>query len=120
MSSVFWILMNGRDHDWIFVGTRTTKASALKLASKEMCSNKWGDGLSRVYEAKYDPYGNWIDTIEYSVSRMGTVKMTRSVDGYHSKKDAFIHRLRKQYGVLDGRLVKNDIEPPMYSVMRML
>lgn len=120
MSSVFWVLMNGRNRNWIFVGTRTTKASALKLAAKEMCSNKWGDGLSRVYEAKYDSYGNWIDTVEYSVSRMGTVKMTRNVDGYYSDKDAFIHRLGKQYGVSNGRLVKNDIEPPMYSVIRML
>lgn len=121
MSSVFWVLMpkrSGGEWHWVFVGTRTTKASALKLASKEMCSNKWDDGLSRVYEAKYDSYGNWIDTIEYSVSRLGTVKFTRSVDGYYSKKDAFIHNLRKQYGVSNGQLVKRNIEPPMYSVMR--
>lgn len=124
MSSVFWVLMPkrmGNDWLWAFVGTRTTKASALKLASKEMTSNKWGDGLSRVYEAKYDSAGNWVDTIEYSVSRTGSVKMQRAVDGYYSKKDAFIHKLRRQYGVTDdGRLFKRDIEPSMYSLIRML
>lgn len=120
MSSVFWILMPGNNGQWVFAGTRTTKASALKQAAKEMCSNRWHDGLSRVYEAKYDSAGNWIDTIEYSVSRLGTVKMTRNVDGYYSKKDAFIHNLRKQYGVSNGYLVKRNIEPPMYSLIRML
>ena len=125
MSSVFWVLVPTKDrtanNPWVFVGTRTTKASALKLAAKELCSNRWGNGLSRVYEAKYDSYGNWSGGLtEYSVARTGTVKLQRDVDGYYSNKDAFVHNLRKQYRVIDGELVKANIEPPMYSTMRML
>lgn len=125
MSSVFWVLMPAErvGNHWmsVFVGTRTTKASAIKLATKEMLSNRWNArGLATIYEVKYDGLGNWVDTIGYEVSRMGNIKSKSPVSAYHSDKDAFIHRLRKQYGVSNGQLVKRDIEPPMYSLVRWL
>ena len=105
----------------IFIGTRTTKQSAIKLAQSELLSNKWKGSQCRVIECRYDSCGNATKLFRFEVSRMGRASSSEETDWYHAKPNSLVMKMRKQYGIdANGYLVKKNIEPKPYSVIETL
>ena len=123
MTSVFWVIMPHYNGKWmdIFIGTRTTKQSAIKLAQSELLSNKWKGSQCRVIECRYDSCGNATKLFRFEVSRMGRASSSEETDWYHAKPNSLVMKMRKQYGIdANGYLVKKNIEPKPYSVIETL
>ena len=124
MASIFWIFTQGDRKNAVFLGTRTTLASACKQASKELCRNIWkNDNMAQIIECKYDSAGNLKHTIRYHVMRSGRISdfiRPSEVDRYSASTDSLMRKFGRQYTVDDfGHLVKRDIEPALYSTVQL-